>query len=275
LEVSFIARGEHLNKVKDKGLTVIAETERFTTQPHKATDRPEEIGPSDFVILATKSYDLDEIAEQIRPLVGTSTIILPLLNGIDIVERLRTFYPKNEVWYGCAYIIARLNEPGVIESSGNVHYLHFGHENRTSSELIYIEKLFLNAGIEATLKEEALRAIWRKFFFISTTAALTTYLNAGFKDLVFNQEYKTLYLQLMQELMALSAAEEVGLQFSLTDDMLRYCGSLPAGTTSSMNSDYRAGRRIELETLIGVVVRMARKHKLDLPLYSTIYSALK
>ncbi len=275
LEVSFIARGEHLKEVKEKGLTVIAEKERFTTQPHIATDRPEEIGPSDFVILATKSYDLDEVAEQIRPLVGPSTRILPLLNGIDIVERLRSFFPENEVWYGCAYIIARLNEPGVVESSGNVHYLHFGHEKHTSPELLYMEELFLKAGIEATLKEEAIRAIWRKFFFISTTAALTTYLNTGFKELVDNPEYKEMYLQLMEELMKLSDVEKAGLLPTLADDMLRYCGSLPAGTTSSMNSDYRAGRRIELETLIGVVVRMAQKHELSAPLYTKIYEVFK
>lgn len=275
LEVSFIARGAHMQKMKADGLTVIAEKEQFITRPHKVTDRPEEIGTVDYVIVATKSYDLEEIAQNLRPVVGPQTIILPLLNGIDSVGILRAIYPQNEIWYGCAYIIARLNEPGVIESSGNVHYLHFGHEKMTSPELKFMEDLFLKAGIEATLKVDAIRAIWRKFFFISTTAALTTYLNTGFRDLVWNPEYKSLYLQLMQELLLLADAEKVGLKPSLIDDMLRYGGSLPEGTTSSMNSDYLAGKRIELDTLIGVVVRMATGHRLDVPLYSKIYEALK
>lgn len=275
LEVSFIARGVHLQKMKDNGLTVIAEKERFLTRPHLVTDHPEEIGAVDYLVLATKSYDLDEMAKHLSPVVGPKTIILPLLNGIDNVDRLRAIFPENEIWYGCAYIIARLNEPGVIESSGNVHYLHFGHEKKTSPELKYIEELFQKAGIEATLKEDIIRAIWRKFFFISTTAALTTYLNTGFRDLVWNPEYKTLYLQLMQELLTLAEAEKAGLQPSLIDDMLRYGGSLPEGTTSSMNSDYLAGRRIELETLIGVVVRLAQRYELEVPLYTKIYEALK
>lgn len=274
LLVYFIARGSHLEKIKDQGLTVIAETGPFVTRPALVTNRPADIGEVDYLIMASKSYDLDEVAEQVRPMVGRSTIILPLLNGIDNVSRLRTHYPANEVWYGCAYIIARLTAPGVVESSGNVHYLHFGHEKRRSSELTYLEDLFIRAGIEATLKEEVIKAIWRKFFYISTTAALTTYLNTGFRDLVWNEEYKPLYIQLMQELFAVSQAEHIGLPESIVDDMMRYGGSLPAGTTSSMNSDYLAGRRIELETLVGVVVSLARKHQVEVPLYAKIYQQL-
>lgn len=275
LEVYFIARGAHLRKIQENGLTVITESETFVTHPAKATDNPSEVGTVDYILIASKSYDLDEVAIQLKPLVSSSTILLPLLNGIDNVQRLRTFFPENEVWYGCAYIIARLNEPGVVESSGNVHYLHFGHEKKTSPQLEQVERWFLDAGIEASLKQDANRAIWRKFFYISTTAALTTYLNTGFRELVWNDEYKPLYIQLMQELYAVSQAENVGLPESIIEDMMRYGGNLPAGTTSSMNSDYLAGRRIELETLLGVVIRMAHQHKIEVPLYEKIYKKLK
>lgn len=273
-EVVFIARGAHLEKIREKGLTVITETETFVTRPALATDNPAEAGTVDYIIIASKSYDLDEVAEQIRPMVNASTVLLPLLNGIDNVERLRALYPDNEVWYGCAYIIARLNEPGVVESSGNVHYLHFGHEKKSSPQLEQMEEWMIKAGIEASLKQNAIQAIWRKFFYISTTAALTSYLNTGFRDLVWNDEYKLLYIQLMKELYAVSQAENAGLPGSVIEDMMRYGGSLPAGTTSSMNSDYLSGRRIELETLVGVVIRLAEKHRLQVPLYEVIYKQL-
>lgn len=274
LKVYFMARGAHLDRIKENGLKVITETGSFVTKPALATSQASEIGEVDFLIIASKSYDLDEVAEQVRPLVGSHTILLPLLNGIDNVSRLRKHFPDNEVWYGCAYIIARLKEPGVIESLGKVHYLHFGHEKRSSSELKFVEELMVRAGIEATLKEEAIRAIWRKFFYISTTAALTTYLNTGFRDLVWNDDYKPLYSQLMHELYAVSQAEQIGLPETIIDDMMRYGGSLPEGTTSSMNSDYLAGRRIELETLVGVVVRLAQQHRVEVPLYLKIHRNL-
>lgn len=273
--VSFLSRGAHMLAMQEKGLTVITETETFLTHPARVTDHAEEIGEVDYLVLAIKSYDLDTTIEQIRPMVGQKTVILPLLNGVDNTARLRKSFPGNEVWWGGVYIITRLNAPGEVESSGNVHYFHFGHEKARSSRLLYFEKLLIDAGIEATLKDDPVKAIWRKFFYISTTAALTTYLNTGFRDLVWDTDKKPMYLQLMQELYAVSESENIGLPLGIIDEMLMYGGSLPAGTTSSMNTDFLAGKPIELETLLGEVIRIARKNGVETPLYISIYEDLK
>ena len=274
IEVSFLARGKHLEAIKQNGLKVSDEKQSFTTRPAIATDKVEEIGTVDYIILSTKSYDLDATMAQIKPMVAKHTIILPLLNGIDNTPRLRAFFPENEIWYGCVYIITRLKEPGVIEDSGNVHFMHFGHEKKVSSELLFIEELFLKSGIEVARKEEPLKAIWRKFFYISTTAALTTYLNTDFRSLVWDEDKKPLYVSIMKELYAVSEAEGIGLYDGIIDDMLKYGGSLPAGSTSSMNSDYLAGRKTEIETLIGVVVRLGQKYGIATPLYDKVYYKL-
>ncbi|MEA4981602.1 MAG: 2-dehydropantoate 2-reductase, partial [Paludibacter sp.] len=274
IEVSFLARGKHLEAIKQNGLKVSDENQSFTTRPAIATDKVEDIGTVDFIVLSTKSYDLDATMAQIKPMVAKQTIILPLLNGIDNTPRLRAFFPENEIWYGCVYIITRLKEPGVIEDSGNVHFMHFGHEKKVSSELLFIEELFLKSGIEVARKEEPLKAIWRKFFYISTTAALTTFLNTDFRSLVWDEDKKPLYVSIMKELYAVSEAEGIGLYDGITDDMLKYGGSLPAGSTSSMNSDYLAGRKTEIETLIGVVVRLGQKYGIATPLYDKVYYKL-
>lgn len=272
--VVFISRGANLQKIREHGLKVIVGSESFVTRPALATDNCSEAGVMDYILLATKSYDLETTAVQIAPMVGKKTIILPLLNGIDNTAKLRALFPQNEVWYGCVYIVARLNEPGVVESSGNVHYFHFGHEKKHSSELDFFEIILRNAGFEVSLKEDPIKAIWRKFFFISVNAALTTYLNTGFSNLVHDEEKKPQYVAMMCELLSIAHAEGVKLHESIIDDMLKYGGSLPAGTTSSMNSDYLAGRSIELATLVGVVVQLGLKHAIPTPLYETVYKKL-
>lgn len=274
IEVSFLARGKHLEAIKQNGLKVSDEKQSFITRPAIATDKVEEIGTVDYIILSTKSYDLDATMAQIKPMVAKQTIILPLLNGIDNTPRLRAFFPENEIWYGCVYIITRLKEPGVIEDSGNVHFMHFGHEKKVSEELLYIEDLFLKSGIEVARKEEPLKAIWRKFFYISTTAALTTYLNTDFRSLVWDEDKKPLYVGIMKELYTISEAEGIGLYEGIIDDMLKYGGSLPTGSTSSMNSDYLAGKKTEIETLIGVVVGLGEKHGIAMPVYEMVYEKL-
>ncbi|GAB1415460.1 2-dehydropantoate 2-reductase [Paludibacter sp.] len=274
ISVSFVSRGANLQAIREKGLKVTDEFQSFVTKPAIATDNVEEIGVVDFIVLATKSYDLDATMLQIKPMVGERTIILPLLNGIDNTARLRAFFSQNEVWYGCVYIITRITAPGVIEDTGNVHHMHFGHEKASSEMLLFVEDLFRNAGIDATLKENAIKAIWRKFFFISTTAALSTYLNSDFQSLVWDETKKPKYLAIMNELYAISEAEGVGLHEGIIDDMLKYGGSLPVGSTSSMNSDYLAGKRTEVETLVGVVVRLGAKHGIPTPMYAEIYKKL-
>ena len=274
-EIVFIARGSNLLKIKENGLKVITETETFVTHPVIATDDVLEVGKVDFIILVTKSYDFDATAQQIKPMVGPGTIILPLLNGIDNTSRLREIFPENEIWYGSVYIVARLNEPGVVESSGNVHFFHFGHEKSVSGELFQFEKLLLNAGIEAARKDDPLKAIWRKFFYISPSASLTTYYNTGFRNLVWDEDKKPVYVAMMEELLAISKAEGIDLHPDIIADMLKYGGSLPEGATSSMNTDFLAGRKTELENLTGVVVKLGEKHEILTPEYAKTYEELK
>jgi len=184
ISVVFFARGAHLKAIQSRGLKVSDENQSFITHPTLATDDVRAIGKADYVIMATKSYDLAGGTATNTTDYSETYRHLPLLNGIDITARIRAVYPQNEVWYGCVYIITRITEPGVIEDSGNVRFMHFGHEKKTSDRLIYMENLLQQAGIEAVLKEDAIRAVWRKFFFISTTAALTTYYNTDFASLV-------------------------------------------------------------------------------------------
>lgn len=275
LAVCFLARGAHLKAIQTQGLKVTDEHQSFITHPTLATDNIHEIGHADYVIVATKSYGLEDVLQQIKPVITPTTVILPLLNGVDITDRIRKFYPNNEVWYGCVYIITRITAPGVIEDTGNVHFMHFGHEKVNSKELLFIENLFTKAGIEAELKENAKKAVWRKFFFISTTAALTTYLNCDFASLVHDADKRPMYLAIMQELFDISVAENAGLRDSLVQELMDYGASLPAGKTSSMNSDWLAGNPIELDTLVGVVVEMGKKHQIPTPVYSKIYDFLQ
>lgn len=275
INVYFVARGEHLKKIQQKGLTVIAENETFVANPFMATDNVAEIGKVDYLIMATKSYDLDATMKQLEPCIAPHTIILPLLNGADITFRIRDLYPSNEVWYGCTYIVGRLKSPGICESTGNVHNLHFGHEKVVSEQLVFMENLMKEAGIPATRFDKAFHAIWKKFFFISSSGTLTSYLNADFPSLTNIPEYRELYTVLLRELNAVAEKEGIEFEEDMVEVSLKHISRLPVGATSSMNSDFLAKKQTELETLTGFVVRSAQKHQLDVPLYNKIYTELK
>ena len=274
IEIYFVARGEHLKKVKENGLTLITENGTFVVRPTLATDNVSEIGAADYVIMTTKSYDLDETVAQIKPCVGENTVILPLLNGIDNSSRIRSLLPGTEVWNGCVYIVARLNEPGVVESSGNVHRLDFGYENKANERLISFEKLLKNAGIDATFHENILLAIWTKFFFISSTASLTSFFDVSFGALLTDEVRKTTLVNLLEELLLVANAEGAGIEHGIINKIVHQLEKLPFETTSSMHTDFKAGKNAEVHTLTGIVVDLGKKHGIPTPTYEKVYAEL-
>lgn len=274
VEIYFVARGAHLKKVQEDGLTVITETGTFVVRPTLATDNVSEIGEADYVIMTTKSYDLEATIHQIQPCVGKNTVILPLLNGIDNAARIRAILPQTEVWEGCVYIVARLNAPGVVESSGNVHAFNFGSLNPVDDRLIGFEKLLKDAGIEATLHLKILPVIWKKFFFISSTATLTSYFNVGFYALLTNEFRKETLVQLLEELLLVANAEGAEMDRSVIHSIIYRLEKLPHETTSSMHTDFKAGKNTELQTLTGIVVELGKKHGINTPTYKMVYNEL-
>ncbi|MEI8086127.1 MAG: 2-dehydropantoate 2-reductase [Paludibacter sp.] len=274
VEIYFVVRGAHLKKVQEEGLTVITETGTFVVHPTLATDNVTEIGVADYVIMTTKSYDLEATIHQIKPCVGKHTVILPLLNGIDNAPRIRAILPETEVWEGCVYIVARLNAPGVVESSGNVHAFNFGSENETDERLVILEKLLKDAGIEAVLHKKIIPVIWKKFFFISSTASLTSYFNVGFYDLLTDEFRKNTLIKLLEELLLVANAEGAEMDGSIIDSITYRLEKLPRETTSSMHTDFKAGKNTELKTLTGIVVEFGKKYGIDTPTYEMVYEEL-
>ena len=274
-EVYFVARGAHLAKMKESGLTLITETGTFQVHPTLATDKVEEIGTVDYIIMTPKSYDLESTVNQIRPMVGADTVILPLLNGIDNSSRIRELLPGVEVWQGCCYIVARLNEPGVVESSGNVHRLQFGYELQQSEErLLLFESWLKAAGIDAYYHNDIMTIIWTKFFFISATASLTSYFDVSFGALLTDEVRKSTLVNILEELYQVAQAEGAGVEHGVVDKVIRQLEKLPFETTASMHSDFKAGKNTEVHGLTGSVVKLAKKNGLSVPTYEKVYAEL-
>lgn len=275
IEIYFVARGAHLKKVQENGLTLITEIGTFQVFPTLATDNVNEIGIADYIIMTPKSYDLDATVEQIKPMVGQNTVILPLLNGIDNSDRIRTLLPGIEVWQGCCYIVARLNKPGVVESSGGVHRLQFGYElQQTDERLSIFESWLKQAGIDAYYHGNIMHIIWTKFFFISATASLTSYFDVSFGALLTDENRKNTLVKLLEELLLVANSEGADIDRTVIDKVIQQLEKLPFETTSSMHSDFKAGKNTEVHGLTGSVVKLAKKNGLSVPTYEKVYVEL-
>jgi len=276
IEINFVARGQHLKEIQNKGLKVIKGENQFTAKPNISTDKPIEIGTADLIIICTKSYDLVNVLQQLRPCINDSTIILPLLNGVDNKEKIKYSYPTNIVLAGCVYIVSHLKQCGVVENTGNIQTLYFGLDNYISDKLLEVEKLFKEANIEVTLSQDISKIIWEKYIFLSPIATVTTYYDKSIGEIISNMETLETTKSLIEEVIRLTKAKNINISEDITEKTLNKFKSLPFETTSSMHNDFKSGKlNTELNTLAGYVISESKKHNIATPTYLKLYAVLE
>ncbi len=275
IEICFLSRGKHLEAIQKNGLKVRKGETEFIASPTLATDKPELIGEADLILICTKSYDMSTVLEQLKPCVNKNTILLPLLNGVDSKEKIKSHFPDNLVLEACVYIVSRLKSAGEIENSGNIQSLYFGLDNETSDLLVYYQNLFLKASIDSKLTNQISTVIWEKFIFLSPTATITSALDVRIGELLSNNELLNTLKLLIEEILAIALAKRIMVSTTIVEQTLSKLKSLPFETTTSMHTDFKNSKtQTELETLTGFVIREGQKLNIQTPTFLKLYQVL-
>lgn len=273
-EIHFVARGKHLEVIQAEGLELTTPTRQMRVRPHSATDKPEDIGPVELIIIATKSYDLEANLRQLRPLIAPHTIILPLLNGADISEQIEALLPNNPVWRGCTYISARKGEAGKVYLENDKESLYFGAaQAKLSPAEEELLQLMTKAGINAHRPDDIGLVIRKKFIMISATATGTSYYDSPIGQAL--SEHPLEMRALVEEVCKLSLAQGFVLGGDAVESAIQRQGIMPRESTSSMHVDFMNGNKTELEELTGYVVKSADALNIPVPTYRMMYEVLK
>ncbi len=276
VEICFIARGNHLKQVQQQGLKVIKRDSEFIAKPAFATDNASSLGIADYILVCTKGYDLDTMLEQLKPCVSPNTIILPLLNGVDAVERCAAAFPSSVVLKGCVYLVAHIKEPGIILNEGKIEKLHFGVDGEPNETLLLLEKILKDANVDAHLSNRITEVVWEKFIFLSSIATASSYFNNYYGQMRNDElKYKSL-LGLVDEATAIALAKGVIKEKDIAIRIKKQLDTLLPDATSSMHRDFMSGKgKTELESLTGYMVREARRLNVAAPLFDKMYELLK
>lgn len=276
VDVTFIARGGHLQAIRRYGLRVESANGNIHLQPVKATDKPAEVGPVDFVLLAVKLWDTEAAAEQIRPLMGENTAVISLQNGVDAEERLSEVLGLQHVMGGLAAIAAVISAPGVIKHTGTMARIVFGElggaQTQRAKALLDVMRA---AGIDAELSDNIEQAIWAKFVFLVALSGVTSVTRQPIGPLRKDPDTRLLLRAAMEETAAVGRAQGIDFEKGFIGGRLEFIDKLPAEMVSSMLEDLNRGNRLELDWLSGAVVRMGREHNVPTPVNAFIYAALK
>ena len=275
-DVTFIARGRHLAAIRDSGLRVespvLGDDRVF---PARATNDPDEIGVVDYVIIGVKLWDTEAAASAVLPMLGPSTAVLTLQNGVESGEIGKIVGPERLLG-AVAFIGSAISEPGVIRHVGSMQRVVVGEpEGGTSARAERLRGELERGGIAADVSDDIQRTIWEKFVFLVGLSAATTMLRAPLGTVRENRDSRELFLGAMRETAAVARARGIALPAGFARGRLEFADGLPAEMTSSMHTDLARGNRLELDWLSGAVVRFGRASGVPTPVNRTVYETLR
>ncbi len=271
-QVSFIARGKHLEALRTRGLTVKSSLGDLQLAVNAYED-PREAGEADVVMFAVKLWDTEGAAQRIRPLGG---YVIPFQNGVESIERLGRVLGGERVMGGSAYIATRIAAPGVIEHTGTMERLRFGAvlpAQRPAAQA-FLEACKA-ARINAELADDIVAVNWEKFVFLVAVSSTTTLARAPLGVVRADPDLRWMFEQCMRETWALGRKRGVALADDFVGKQMAFLDTLPAEMRASMLHDLEAGNRIEAPWLCGAVARMSAEAGLEAPVNRAVFAALK
>lgn len=272
--VTFIARGEHLKAIQENGLIVKSHLGDFTIKPAKATDNIEKVANSDLVIICTKAWQVKEIAEQIAPLIGEETILLPLQNGVLAADELAEFIPTENIVGGLCRIFSMIESPGVINHWGVDPTIIFGElYNQQTEHLALLKETFTNAGINNINSPDIRADLWKKLLLIGSGALLAV-TRSNYGELRSLPETKALLLELQTEIFNVAIAAGIKLPENLIENTMNIIDTYPPESTCSLTRDVWEGKPSEIEYQNGTIVKLGEKYGVPTPVNSFIYHSI-
>ena len=261
--VCFIARGKHLEAIKNNGLKIISETGDILIHPANATDNPEELEIADIILFCVKAYDTEASAKLIKPIVGPKTAVIPFLNGLGHIEIMKNILGNNNVIGGVAAISALIEEPGIIRHNSPMQMLKFGEfSNEKTERVIEFQSACEDAGINNAIPDNINTDMWQKIVMICTLAGANCITRLPLGKCRSNPATRILMKNLAEEVVAVAKAENISLPDNQVEMTMKQLDSLPEGMKASTLPALEKGEKLEASALNGAIDKLGSKHNI-------------
>ncbi|MET0620049.1 MAG: 2-dehydropantoate 2-reductase, partial [Thermoanaerobaculia bacterium] len=274
-DVVFIARGEHLEAIRREGLVVETDTEEIRIRPTslKATDDPAEAGPVDVVLLGVKTWQVEEAARRLGPMLGPETFVVPLQNGVDAARQLVGVLGPERVVGGLCATFSWIVAPGRIRSLGQVHSIRFGElDRRPSARTETLRETFERAGIRATVPPDIHVSLWEKLLFVVSFGGVGAVTRVPIGVIRTVPETRRMLRSAMEEVHAVGRGRGIAMADDAVERGEAFLDGLDPTGTTSLQRDITEGRPSELEAWNGAVVRLGREAGVPTPTHEFLYA---
>ena len=274
-QVATIARGPHLQAIVENGLALDGPAGMEIIRPWIATDDSSKVGEVDAIIFGVKGDGLEAAARACLPMLGSDTVVVPFLNGVEASDRLLKFLPKQNVANGMAQVSTTIASPGVIKQTGEFNVFTFAERDSRPSESIDALRRAINeAGLTAPPTDNIERDIWSKFVLFSAMSGVTAAGRCTIGDIATIPQLGELFRKVVAETAAIGRALGVSLPDNIEDKIWSTAIAFPPKMRASTAIDLEYGRPLEIEWISGAAARLSEKVGLEAPTNAALYALL-
>ncbi|GAA1505620.1 2-dehydropantoate 2-reductase [Terrabacter terrae] len=277
-DVTFLARGPHLEAIREHGLVVTSVAGDFTVQPAQVTDDLTSIGPVDAALLAVKTWQLPPVLEKLPALVAPRTAVITAQNGVEAPDQTAAAVGRGAVLPGIAKIFAYIDGPGRVVHVGGPASLAFDEWSATpgapSERVTRLREAVNDSGAASPVPDDIWAELWSKMLFVVPFGGLGAALDATIGELRSRPSSRLLLEDAMREVEALARARGIRLPARVVEGTMAFVDDQPADSTTSLQRDLLEGRPSELDAWTGAVVRLAAESGADVPLHRLLLEVL-
>ena len=277
INIYFIARGKHLEKINSNGLILNTKDEgTFICNPTLATDNFDLLPTLDVCYICVKQYDLENVLKNLVTKINDNTIIIPLLNGIDIYDRIRKIITKGYIFPACVYVGTHIKQPGVIEQSGGQCTIIFGQDpNKHCTKVTSLCQLMDKAKIKYNYTEEYMKEIWSKYIFICAYGLVTASENKTLGEIIENHDLSEKVKKIMNEIISIGKCENINLPENILDISFNKAYNFPYNTKTSFQRDFEIPTKLDERALFGEsLIKLSEKHNICIPNIKMTYERI-
>lgn len=277
--VTLIARGDRMKSIQEKGLVLHSDYHGEITAIPENTTPLDNIGVQDYIFICVKNYSLEEVCRSLRPAITDHTVIIPVMNGTDPGDRTRKLLGKGIVVDSLIYIVAFANKDYSISQQGNFAKLKIGIKNASESQLQSVKEVsavLAGGDIDHEVAQDIEAEIWRKYILNCAYNVATAFYENTIGQLRSDPEKSKDYEALVNEAYQVALKKGIGIKQEHIDAIIhRFYFEYADSATSSLQRDVCMGKRSELETFSGYLVREAEQLGVSVPVSKRMYDGLK
>ncbi len=267
-EVYFIARGQHLDAIRQNGLSINTAAEGdWISHPTLATDSFGDLPVLDVCLVCVKSYDLQNAAQQLRQCTSSTSAIIPLLNGIDIYERMRSELRIGLILPACTYIGVHISAPGKICQRGGDCQILFGRDPQSPDiKPDSLFELFERCGVKYAWCDDISPVLWRKYIFIAGFGMVMASFDKTMGQVMETPRLSQYVQALMEEIAALARGKGVYLPVDIIAATYQHGRDFAYESKTSFQRDFENAEKPDERALFGdIILRMGKELGIDTP----------